>query len=54
MKFDLVVLENFLEYVKGEVISDVKKIAELIDSEFTSSFIKREKPEPIAPVAPAA
>lgn len=45
MKYELVVIENFLSYVKGEVIKDVKKIEELIESEWQAHFIKRAAPQ---------
>ena len=46
VKCDLVVIENFLEYVKGEVITDVKKVAELIESEWQNHFVKKSKDAP--------
>jgi hypothetical protein len=41
LEYELVVIENFGEYVKGEIISDVKKIADLVDSEWQAHFVKK-------------
>ena len=46
VKYDLVVVENFLEYVKGEVITDVKKVTELVESEWQAHFVKKSKDAP--------
>lgn len=43
LEYELVVIENFAEYVKGEIISDVKKIADLIESEWQNHFVKKAK-----------
>ena len=49
-EFELVVVENFLEHVKGEVITDFKKIEEYLESEFQNHFVKKAVTVEVAPV----
>jgi len=38
---ELVVVENFLSHVKGEIITDAEKVAEYLESEFQNHFVKK-------------
>jgi len=42
MKPALLVVENFLEYVKGDIITDAKKIKQFLDSEWQGHFVKTQ------------
>lgn len=42
IEHELVVVENFLSYVKGEIISDAAKVKELIESEWQNHFVKKQ------------
>lgn len=50
VEHELVVTESFLDYSKGEVITDEKKVADLLESEWQHHFIKKSK----APAEPSA
>lgn len=41
--FELVVIENFAEHIKGEIITEAEKIEALIGSEFEAHFVKKAK-----------
>ena len=41
IKVELVVVENFLKYVKGEIITEAKEIEDLIESEWQNHFVKK-------------
>lgn len=45
MKYELVVIESFLRYLKGAIITDVKEVMALLESEYQAHFIKRSKIE---------
>ena len=49
-EFELVVVENFSEYVKGEIITEAEKIEALIGSEFEAHFVKKA----VTPAEPAS
>lgn len=51
LEYELVVIENFADYVKGQIITDVKKIADLVDSEWQAHFVKKAATVEVAPVA---
>ncbi len=44
LQHELVVVENFLSYVKGEIITDAAKIKELLESEWAAHVMKKAKP----------
>ena len=44
MDYEIIVVEPFLDYVKGEIISDPEKISELIDSDWQQHFIGTHTP----------
>ena len=46
IKYELVVVENFLHYVKGEIITDLKAVDELVESEWQNHFVKKSPTEP--------
>lgn len=46
VEHELVVVHDFPGYVKGQVISEAEKVAELIKSEWQSHFVKRVSPKP--------
>lgn len=48
IKTELVVLENFCTYVKGEIIKDAAKVKEILASEWEAHVIKRAAPAPAA------
>lgn len=50
IEHELVVVQGFLGYVKGEIISDAAKIKELLESEWSAHFVKK----PRTPADPAA
>lgn len=43
--FHLVVVENFLNHVKGEVITDAEKVAEILESEWQAHVVKKAPTE---------
>lgn len=43
VEHELVVVESFLGYVRGDVISEVEKVKELLESEWSAHFVKRQK-----------
>ena len=43
IEHELVVIESFPGYAKGEIITEAAKIKELIESEWQSHFVKRQK-----------
>jgi len=45
MNIALTVVENFLDYVKGDVITDAKLVKQFIDSEWQNHFIKTAAPD---------
>lgn len=47
--FALTVIENFLEYVKGDVITDQKLVKQYVDSEWQNHFVKTAAPADPAP-----
>lgn len=49
-EFELIVVENFLEHVKGEVITDFKRIEQYLESEWQNHFVKKA----VAPLADPA
>lgn len=40
---ELVVLQDFLGYVKGQIITEAKKVKDLVDSEWQTHFVKKQK-----------
>lgn len=52
MKPALIVVENFLEYAKGDIITDVKKMKQLQDSEWQNHFVKTQVKDVPADPAP--
>ncbi len=42
--FQLTVVENFLTFVKGDIITDPKLIKQYVDSEWQNSFVKTPAP----------
>lgn len=49
MKIALTVVENFLEHIKGEIITDAKLVKQYIDSEWQNHFVKIVAPADPAP-----
>lgn len=43
IEHELVVVEAFLGYAKGQVITEAEKIKELLESEWQSHFVKKPK-----------
>jgi hypothetical protein len=41
--FELVITESFPGHTKGEIIIDGAKISELIDSDWSGHFVKKQK-----------
>lgn len=56
VEHELVVVEGFLGYVKGQVITEAEKVKELLESEWEHHFVKKQKQpqEPLATEEPAA
>lgn len=52
--FELVVTETFPGYSKGEIVTDGAKISELIDSEWSGHFVKKQNQQDLATEEPAA
>lgn len=52
--FELVITETFPGYSKGEIVTDGAKIIELIDSEWSGHFVKKQKQQDLATEEPAA
>lgn len=52
--FELVVTESFPGYSKGDIVTDATKISELIDSEWSGHFVKKQKDQDLAKEEPAA
>lgn len=42
-EFELVVIENFANYTKGDIITDPEIIMELINSEWSANVVKKPK-----------
>ncbi|WP_161539894.1 hypothetical protein [Glaciimonas sp. PCH181] len=42
--FALTVIENFLDHVKGDSITDAKLIKQYVDSEWQNHFVKTAAP----------
>ena len=42
--FNLHVVENFLTYGKGDIITDAKLVKQLLDSEWQNHFVKVTAP----------
>lgn len=51
VEHELVVIESFLGYVKGQVITEAEKVKELIESEWQNHFVKKPKDTPQPPAA---
>ena len=41
LMFELVVIENFLDHVKGDIVTDAKTIEGYLDSEWQNHFVKK-------------
>lgn len=50
LAFELVVIENFLDHVKGDIVTEAKKIESYLDSEWQNHFVKKA----VAPLVPLA
>lgn len=48
---EIVVVEGFLGYVKGQIITEAEKIKELLESEWSAHFVKKPKQAPADPSA---
>jgi hypothetical protein len=48
---ELLVVENFAEYVRGQIITEAAKIKELLESEWANHVVKKAKPAPADPSA---
>ena len=51
VEHELVVVEGFLDYVKGQVITEAEKVKELLESEWQHHFVKKPKQAPADPSA---
>lgn len=51
VEHELVVVEGFLGYVKGQIITEAEKIKELLESEWSAHFVKKQKQAPADPSA---
>lgn len=49
MKPALLIVENFLEYIKGDLITDEKLIKQYLGSEWQNHFVKTQAPADPAP-----
>jgi hypothetical protein len=49
--YELVVVETFGEYEKGQIITEAEKIKELVESEWSAHFVKKPVPQPEDPAA---
>lgn len=54
LAYELVVVENFGEYVKGQIITESEKINELVDSEWSAHVVKKPVQPPEEPASPPA
>lgn len=52
--FELVITETFPGYSKGEIVTDGAKISELIDSDWSGHFVKKQKQQDLATEEPTA
>lgn len=43
VEHELVVIEAFLGYEKGQIITDAEKVKELLESEWENHFVKKLK-----------
>ena len=43
VEHELVVVEAFLDYAKGQVITEADKVKELLESEWSAHFVKKAK-----------
>lgn len=48
---EIVVVEGFLGYVKGQIITEAEKIKGLLESEWSAHFVKKPKQAPADPSA---
>ena len=44
MKIALAVIENFLDHVKGDIITDAKLVKQYLESEWQNHFVKTTAP----------
>ena len=44
MKIALTVIENFLDHVKGDIITDAKLVKQYLESEWQNHFVKTTAP----------
>ena len=51
VEHELVVVEDFLGHVKGQIITEAEKVKELLESEWQSHFVKKAKQQPADPSA---
>lgn len=51
VEHQLVVVEGFLGYVKGQIITEAEKVKELLESEWQNHVIKKPKQAPADPSA---
>jgi len=51
VEHELVVVEGFLGYVKGQIITEAEKVKELLASEWEHHVIKKQKQAPADPSA---
>lgn len=51
VEHELVVVEGFLGYVKGQIITEAEKVKELLESEWQHHFVKKPKQAPADPSA---
>ncbi len=51
VEHELVVVESFLDYAKGQVITEAEKMKELLESEWQNHVIKKAKQAPADPSA---
>lgn len=51
LAYELVVVENFAEYVKGQIITEAEKIKELVESEWSAHVVKKPVQQPEEPAA---
>ena len=49
MKIALTVIENFLDHVKGDIITDAKIVKQYLESEWQNHFVKTTAPADPAP-----
>ena len=51
LAYELVVVENFADYVKGQIITEAEKIKELVESEWSAHVVMKSVPPPEEPAA---